>query len=128
MNQAIDEQDRMALEVFPDIPASEAASTQMSLEEASEVIASLKTMLITARTQRDGLRAEMEAAVEMFKAADAERLDDVYKAQAEANKWKAEGDMYGWNFHQGMSSGMTSASIIFNRVFRRLKSAIEPQA
>ena len=57
MNQTMDEDDRMALELFPDIPPSKSASTQMSLEEASEVIASLKTMLIAARTERDQLKA-----------------------------------------------------------------------
>ena len=57
MNQAMDEDERMALELFPDIPPSEAVSTQMTIEEASEIIKSLTSMLIAARTERDQLKA-----------------------------------------------------------------------
>jgi hypothetical protein len=57
MDQTMNEDERMAWELFPDIPASEAASTQMSLEEAGETIKSLTSMLIAARTERDQLKA-----------------------------------------------------------------------
>ena len=70
------------------------------------------------------LESAIKEAFDLFRTADDERLDGVYKAQAEAEKWKAEGDMYGWNFHQGKAGGMTEASIIFYRVFRRLKLAM----
>jgi hypothetical protein len=66
------------------------------------------------------LEATIKETCDVFKAADAERLDGVHKACDEAERWKADDDMYGWNFHQGKSSGMTEASIIFNRAFRRL--------
>ncbi len=66
------------------------------------------------------LEATIKEAFDLFQAADEERFDGVQKAHDEAEKWKAEGDMYGWNFHQGKGGGMTAASIIFNRVYRRL--------
>ena len=69
--------------------------------------------------------AAIKDAFELFKAADAERLEGTDDADAEAEKWKSEGDMYGWNFHKGKSGGMTEASIIFYRVFRRLKLALK---
>lgn len=71
------------------------------------------------------LEFTLKEAFELFQACDAERLNDVHKADAEADKWKSEGDMYGWNFHKGMASGMTQASIVFYRVFRRLKQALK---
>jgi hypothetical protein len=71
------------------------------------------------------LEAAIKEAFELFKASDSERLEDVHEADTEAEKWKSEGDMYGWNFHKGMASGMTQASIVFYRVFRRLKQAMQ---
>lgn len=69
------------------------------------------------------LEATINEACEVFKTSDAERLEGVYKARDEAEKWKSEGDMYGWNFHQGKAGGMTEASIIFYRVYRRLMAS-----
>jgi len=71
------------------------------------------------------LEAAVKDAFELFKTADDERLEGTNDADAEAEKWKAEGDMYGWNFHKGKAGGMTEASIIFYRVFRRLKLALK---
>jgi len=71
------------------------------------------------------LETTIKEAFDLFKAADDERLEGVYDADKEAEKWKAEGDMYGWNFHKGKAGGMTQASIIFYRVFRRLKQALK---
>lgn len=59
-----------------------------------------------------------------FREADEERLRETYKAREEAEKWKAEGDMYGWNFHQGVSAGTIWASIYFFRVQRRIEAEI----
>ena len=70
------------------------------------------------------LESEIREAFDLLKAADAQRLDEVYEAQTEAEKWKSEGDMYGWNFHQGKAGGMTQASIIFYRGIRRLKESV----
>lgn len=71
------------------------------------------------------LESAVKEAFDLFRTADNERLNGVDEADAEAEKWKAEGDMYGWNFHKGKAGGMTQASIIFYRVFRRLKAALK---
>lgn len=60
--------------------------------------------------------------LELYKAADEERLRETEEAHQEAAKWKAEGDMYGWNFHEGRAGGTTSASIIFYRIRRWLEA------
>lgn len=72
------------------------------------------------------LVAVVNDGMKLFKEADEERLKETHAAQAEAERWKADDDMYGWNFHMGMGSGMTHASIFFYRVWRHLKKAIEP--
>jgi hypothetical protein len=64
--------------------------------------------------------AKLVKALAEFDAANAERLQETNNAHEEANRWKAEGDMYGWNFHEGRASGTTWASIIFYRVRRML--------
>lgn len=51
---------------------------------------------------------------------DQERLQEMDEAYTEAALWEREGDHYGKNFHQGRASGMTQASIIFDRVRRAL--------
>lgn len=63
--------------------------------------------------------------LEDFKAIDAERLKETDEAHAEAAKWKAEGDMYGWNFHEGKAGGITIASIMFDRLRRKMEAAIK---
>lgn len=77
-----------------------------------------------------GLEAEREERLlgemlDAFKAADDERLAEVEERHQEAAKWKGEGDMYGWNFHEGVAAGMTTASIIFNRVRRTIEAKAE---
>lgn len=61
-------------------------------------------------------------ALEIFKTADDERLVGTKAFRDEADKWKREGDMYGWNFHMGTSSGLTQGSIYFYRVYRFIKA------
>jgi hypothetical protein len=63
----------------------------------------------------------LEEILTAFKAADEERLNETHERTQEAEKWKSEGDWYGWNFYTGMSSGTTAASIIFHRVQRLLE-------
>jgi hypothetical protein len=58
--------------------------------------------------------------MEIWKECDEERLDLVNKSRNESEKWRSEGDMYGWNFHQGVASGMVQASIVFDRIRRFL--------
>jgi hypothetical protein len=69
-------------------------------------------------------RAVLADLKDEFKSADEERLRETDNAHVEANRWKAEDDMYGWNFHEGRASGTVSASLYFYRVFRKLKAAL----
>lgn len=81
------------------------------------------------RRERDRFAGEIDAAIALYEASDDERLEEMHKNEAEAERWKAEGDMYGWNFWKGVASGMTSASIVFYRVRRRLaaiRAALTP--
>lgn len=78
------------------------------------------------RKRAEDAEALLARALETFKLADKERLQAVHDANDEAEKWKSEGDMYGWNFHVGKAGGMTEASIIFYRV-RRLLETIGPK-
>lgn len=76
-------------------------------------------------SRRDAEQAEAERLLrdlmQVFDAADEERLKEVHERDAEAEKWKSEGDMYGWNFHKGVAAGCTTASIIFFRVKRSME-------
>lgn len=69
----------------------------------------------------DGLSDILQQAIEIFKSADQERHDELMEYRDEAEEWKREGDMYGWNFHQGRAAGCNAASIIFFRVLRFLE-------
>jgi len=71
----------------------------------------------------DWLVAKMK---EQFKAADDERLELTYSARDEGEKWRNEGDMYGWNFHQGRSAGTIEASFCFDKVRRLFHSFVRP--
>lgn len=64
--------------------------------------------------------------IAVFDSADEARYSELVEADAEADKWKSEGDMYGWNFHKGRAGGINQASIIFHRVKRAMESAIAP--
>lgn len=51
-------------------------------------------------------------------------LDETYKAREQANKFEAEGDMYGWNFHQGRASGLIESQFVVRNLMR--KHGIDP--
>lgn len=78
---------------------------------------------------REAERAERESMLrgllKLFDDADLERLNEVHERDNEAEKWKSENDMYGWNFHKGAAFGCTSASIIFFRVKREIKNHLD---
>lgn len=40
------------------------------------------------------------------------------EAEQEADKWKLQGDMYGWNFHKGRANGMTEVDISVREALR----------
>ena len=74
------------------------------------------------------LREALETALTKFNEADDERLQETEERYAEAVKWKVEGDMYGWNFHQGVAGGCTTTSIVFHRVKRCIEAALAATA
>ncbi len=67
----------------------------------------------------------LERLLQVHRNADEQRLCEMDEARDESVKWKAEGDMYGWNFHEGKASGMTQASIIFFRVRREIEKYLK---
>ena len=60
----------------------------------------------------------------LFRTCDNERLNRLEESRDEAEKWKGEGDWFGWNFHQGRAGGMNEASIIFYRMKRLIDEAL----
>ena|SRR5579864_1395974 len=49
-----------------------------------------------------------------------EYMEYLDQCEKEARKWKNEGDMYGWNFHQGLRGGAVWSNLIFYRIRRTL--------
>lgn len=54
-----------------------------------------------------------------------ERYQFLEDCRHEAEKWKKEGDMYGYNFHQGMAGGANQADLYYARVGRILKKFLK---
>lgn len=63
----------------------------------------------------------LQKAIELFKAADEERYQTLRESQQEAEKWKREDDMYGWNFHMGKAAGCNENSFVYRRVLNYLQ-------
>lgn len=99
---------------------SQHAAVEKGIELLDHFIARVREL----EAERAGLRARVEIALAKFNEADEERLCETDERRVEADKWKSEGDMYGWNFHQGVSAGCTTASILFHRVKRELIAAL----
>ena len=57
---------------------------------------------------------------EIFEKAQNEYFEFLNECDKEIMKWKAEGDMYGVNFHQGMRSGANQVNIYYDRIRRKL--------
>lgn len=74
----------------------------------------------------EAAKGRIEKAIVAFNVADTERLKETIEARDEAEKWRLQGDDYGWNFHQGRSGGTIGASIIYGQVGRALKSGEVP--
>ena len=77
------------------------------------------------RLRRDAER-QKQALIELkvlFEKCSEERYQELMLAQKEAAKWKSEGDMYGWNYHQGKAGGMNEADIIYCRLKKAIDAA-----
>ena len=64
----------------------------------------------------------------LWKQCESDRLDKTHQSHDEAKRWEAEGDFYGWNFHQGVASGTVEASFIYGRIQRKLEPALNDMA
>lgn len=67
----------------------------------------------------EGALADVKAKLE---AASEERYQVLTEWEREAQKWKREGDMYGWNFHMGMAAGANWCDIFYRRIGRSLEA------
>ena len=68
----------------------------------------------------DAARA-LDEVEKLLKECSEERLNLLREWEAEAERWKKEGDMYGWNFFQGMAGGANWCDIIYKRALRKLR-------
>lgn len=103
---------------------AECTKSAHSLVEATGYSAALQARVKELGTEVTRLRGVLVNLKDEYKAADVERLQETEDAHNEANKWKSEGDMYGWNFHEGRAGGITWGSIIFYRVLRKLEAIL----
>lgn len=67
----------------------------------------------------------LEKVLALFKEADDERYKNQMEWHGEAQKGKAEGDMYACNFHQGMDAGSNWTALFYYRVQRELEAIIK---
>lgn len=58
----------------------------------------------------------------LWKSLEDERLEKTREFRDEADQWQREGDWFGWNFHQGRSSGTIEASFIYDRMRKELET------
>ena len=73
------------------------------------------------------LQDAMTRIKDALKVADESRYQELGACDKEAAKWKAEDDMYGWNFHMGRHSGMNEIMHCYYRVLREVE-AIEKES
>ena len=106
------------------------AAEQVADKEA--YINTLKAMLVEQDKQVAQARADapfvalagkiLDRVEKSLNAASEERYRELKDWEAEARKWQAEGDMYGWNFHQGMAAGANWCDILYRRIGREVET------
>jgi hypothetical protein len=69
------------------------------------------------------MRASLVACRAALERASDERYEFLKQREVEATYWKSEGDLYGWNFHQGMAAGANWCDIFYRRIVRTLDAA-----
>lgn len=80
-------------------------------------------------SEQTATSAPVDAVVStIWKQCEKDRLQKTYEARDEAARWEQEGDWYGWNFYQGVSSGTVEASFIYGRIQRQLEPAMNEMA
>lgn len=73
------------------------------------------------RSRIDRLEAQLAKVRSVLEAASEERYQCLEEWRQQAERWKKEGDMYGWNFHMGMSAGANWVDIFYRRITRALE-------
>lgn len=70
-------------------------------------------------------RESLEALRSALTEATDERYEQMQEWYKDADKSKREGDMYGWNFFQGMAGGANWVDIYYGRVKRALDELLK---
>ena len=73
---------------------------------------------------REALEEALERIKKSLDSASEERLQELKKWERESERWRADGDMYGW-FHQGMVAGGNWCDILYRRVDREIAALRE---
>jgi len=109
--------------------AEEAESLKAQLAEAQKLNAEKEAMRkrgeqwALANARNEALK-EWTKVLQGIASASEERYQFLEECRREAEKWKAEGDMYGWNFHMGMAGGANWTDLFYQRVIRALKTEV----
>lgn len=79
-----------------------------------------------ALADRDARLARLvEELAEMFHdISEDKRLAEMAEWERDARRFRAEGDMYGWNFYEGMRAGGNATDILYQRLGRRIRGAL----
>jgi len=64
----------------------------------------------------------LEEILSTLNSASEERYQCLNEWEQAAEKWKREGDMYGWNFHQGMAAGANWTDLLYQRIARAINA------
>lgn len=121
---AIIEQERHQAAVYQKAAATASSDASAYAYQAEQHCDDKENLRQRAEAAEAALQSRFVELLAVFRAADDERHKETAKAYQEAEKWKSEGDMYGWNFHQGRSGGITWGSIVFFKVQRAIEALI----
>lgn len=97
-------------------------------QELNHVIANRDTLRLAYKKAREALTNALERIAMVLTVASDERYSLLKEWQAKACKWEAEGDMYGWNFHQGMAAGANWCDLIYQRIGREIRTILKEDA
>lgn len=73
------------------------------------------------------LREQLNKVLALTEECSQRRDAELEDAHAEAAKWKAEGDMYGWNFHEGRAGGMVQTDLLCFKIRRLIQEVAKAQ-
>jgi len=103
-----------------------AETAEREREVVSALARELQDDLAELFTERDAARAEqrdiLDRLARLLDACSEERYQELKSWEAQARRWESEGDMYGWNFHQGMAAGANWCDIIYRQLGREIET------